>query len=76
MATDESVSGPTAHRQGPAPVHQRPRQPAEQIAAPYKQRWQLELFFKWIKQNLKITRFIGTGENAIRSDNRLRHTSC
>jgi hypothetical protein len=41
--------------------------PAEEIAALYKERWQIELFFKWIKQNLKITRFIGTSENAIRT---------
>ena len=41
--------------------------PAEEIAALYKERWQIELFFKWIKQNLKITRFMGTSENAIRS---------
>jgi hypothetical protein len=41
--------------------------PAEQIAALYKERWQIELFFKWIKQNLKIARFMGTSENAIRS---------
>jgi hypothetical protein len=41
--------------------------PAEQIAALYKERWQIELFFKWIKQNLKITCFLGTSENAIRS---------
>lgn len=41
--------------------------PAQQIAALYKERWQIELFFKWIKQNLKINRFIGTSENAIRS---------
>jgi hypothetical protein len=41
--------------------------PAEDIAALYKERWQIELFFKWIKQNLKITRFMGTSENAIRS---------
>ena len=41
--------------------------PAEHIAALYKERWQIELFFKWIKQNLKITRFMGTSENAIRT---------
>lgn len=41
--------------------------PAEAIAALYKERWQIELFFKWIKQNLKITRFIGTSENAMRT---------
>ena len=41
--------------------------PAEEIAALYKERWQIELFFKWIKQNLKISRFMGSSENAIRS---------
>ncbi len=41
--------------------------PAEEIAALYKERWQIELFFKWIKQNLKICRFMGSSENAIRS---------
>jgi len=40
--------------------------PPEQIAELYKMRWQIELFFKWIKQNLKIKRFLGTSENAIR----------
>ena len=40
--------------------------PAEQVAALYKQRWQIELFFKWIKQNLKIRHFLGTSENAVR----------
>jgi len=39
---------------------------ATEIAALYKQRWQIELFFKWIKQNLKIKRFIGTSENAVK----------
>ena len=32
----------------------------------YKQRWQIELFFKWIKQHLKIKTFWGTSENAVR----------
>ena len=32
----------------------------------YKQRWQIELFFKWIKQNLKIKQFYGTSENAVK----------
>ena len=41
--------------------------PAEEIAALYKERWQIELFFKWIKQNLRITKFMGTSENAIRT---------
>jgi hypothetical protein len=40
---------------------------AEEIAALYKERWQIELFFKWIKQNLKISRFMGESENAIRT---------
>ncbi len=40
--------------------------PAEEIAELYKQRWQIELFFKWIKQNLKIRHFLGTSENAVR----------
>lgn len=40
--------------------------PAEEIAELYRQRWQIELFFKWIKQNLRIRRFLGTSENAIR----------
>ena len=39
--------------------------PAEEIMALYKQRWQIELFFKWIKQNLKIKRFFGTSEQAV-----------
>lgn len=39
---------------------------AEEIADLYKQRWQIELFFKWIKQNLKIKHMLGTSENAVR----------
>jgi transposase len=39
---------------------------AEQIAMLYKNRWQIELFFKWIKQHLKIKSFWGTSENAVR----------
>lgn len=38
---------------------------AKQIADIYKQRWQIELFFKWIKQNLKIKTFLGTSKNAV-----------
>jgi IS4 transposase len=38
---------------------------AETIAAIYKERWQVELFFKAIKQNLKIKSFLGTSENAV-----------
>ncbi len=39
---------------------------AQSIADVYKARWDIELFFKWIKQNLKIKTFIGTSENAVR----------
>jgi hypothetical protein len=39
--------------------------PASTVAAIYKERWQIELFFKWLKQNLKIKRFIGTSANAV-----------
>jgi hypothetical protein len=39
---------------------------AEHIALLYKNRWQVELFFKWIKQHLKIKSFWGTSENAVR----------
>lgn len=38
---------------------------AATIAAIYKSRWQIELFFKWIKQNLKIKTFLGTSKNAV-----------
>jgi hypothetical protein len=38
---------------------------AMQVAEIYKQRWQIELFFKWIKQNLKIKTFLGTSKNAV-----------
>jgi hypothetical protein len=41
--------------------------PAVTIAALYKCRWQIELFFKWIKQNLEIKSFYGTSENAVKS---------
>lgn len=37
------------------------------IAQLYKQRWQVELFFKWIKQHLRIQLFYGTLENAVRA---------
>lgn len=40
---------------------------AKTIADIYKDRWQIELFFKWIKQNLKIKSFIGTTKNAVMS---------
>lgn len=40
--------------------------PAETIADLYKTRWEIELFFRWIKQTLKIRKFLGTSENAVR----------
>jgi IS4 transposase len=39
---------------------------AQEIADLYKRRWAIELFFRWIKQVLKITKFVGTTENAVR----------
>ena len=41
--------------------------PALTICALYKSRWSVELFFKWVKQNLRIKRFYGTSENAVRT---------
>jgi IS4 transposase len=40
--------------------------PAEKVAELYKSRWEIELFFKWIKQNLKIKKFLGRSENAVK----------
>lgn len=56
-------------RQGKAPmrlVTNDLARPATEIAALYKERWQIELLFKWIKQNLKIKRFLGRSENAVK----------
>lgn len=39
---------------------------ADEIALMYKQRWGIELFFKWLKQNLKIKQFLGRSENAVK----------
>jgi len=41
--------------------------PALTIAQIYKCRWQVELFFKWIKQHLRIKAFYGTSENAVKT---------
>src|ERR1700746_3721452 len=41
--------------------------PAGSIAALYKSRWQVELFFKWIKQHLRIKQFYGTSDNAVKT---------
>ena len=41
--------------------------PSETIAALYKARWEIELFFKWIKQNLRVKTFYGTSPNAVKT---------
>lgn len=41
--------------------------PALTVARLYRDRWQIELFFKWIKQHLKIKRFFGTSDNSVKS---------
>ena len=41
--------------------------PAASICALYKSRWQVELFFKWIKQHLRIKQFYGTSDNAVKT---------
>jgi len=40
---------------------------AQEIADLYRRRWAIELFFRWVKQNLKIDHFFGTSENAVRT---------
>jgi hypothetical protein len=40
--------------------------PADEVAELYKRRWQIELFFRWVKHGLKIRHFLGTSENAVR----------
>ena len=42
-------------------------QPALTICDLYKSRWQVELFFKWIKQHLRIKAFYGTSENPVKT---------
>jgi putative transposase len=57
------------------PEHDRPlvlatndlTSPAQAIAERYRDRWQIELFFKWIKQHLHLTRFLGRTSNAVRT---------
>lgn len=41
--------------------------PADEIAELYKRRWQIELFFRWVKHTLKVRHFFGTSENAFQS---------
>jgi len=57
-------------RPGKTPLHlvtNDAERPAEAIADLYRQRWQIELFFKWLKQRLKIRRFLGRSENAVKT---------
>lgn len=57
-------------REGKSPLHLVTNDlssPALRIAELYKQRWQIELFFKWIKQNLRIKAFFGRSENAVKT---------
>lgn len=57
------------HRKGKYPlilVTNLKNLPAENIAALYKARWDIELFFKWIKQNLRIKKFLGRSMNAVK----------
>jgi IS4 transposase len=66
---DTSLREVVVARDGKAPlrlVTNDLTRPATEIAALYKERWQIELLFKWIKQNLKIRRFLGRSENAIK----------
>lgn len=56
-------------RAGREPLHlvtNDPQRSAAEIAELYKERWQIELFFKWIKQNLKIKSFLGRSQNAVK----------
>lgn len=59
----------SVHRDGKTPLilatNDMKRSPIE-IAALYKKRWDIELFFKWLKQNLKIKQFLGRSENAVK----------
>ncbi len=55
--TEKKLTFLTNHHLLPAPI----------ICALYKSRWQIELFFKWIKQHLRIKAFYGTSENAVKT---------
>jgi len=59
----------TVEREGKTPlvlVTNLQNLPAESIAKLYKSRWDVELFFKWIKQNLKIKKFLGRSKNSVK----------
>ena len=55
--TDKTFNFLTNHFTVPAPI----------VAELYRCRWQVELFFKWIKQHLRIKSFFGTSENAVKT---------
>ena len=60
------LQGPRDRQDAGVP-HQHFTLPAATICALYKSRWQVELFFKWIKQHLRIKQFYGTSENAVKT---------
>lgn len=66
---DTELREVVVERDGKPPLHLITNdlaRPAAEIASLYKERWQIELFFKWIKQNLKIKTFLGHSENAVK----------
>lgn len=66
---DKPLREVVVEREGKTPLHlvtNDPTRPATEIAALYRERWKIELLFKWLKQNLKITRFLGRSENAVK----------
>ena len=66
---DTQLREVVVERDGKPPLHLITNdltRPAAEIADLYKERWQIELFFKWIKQNLKIKTFLGRSENAVK----------
>lgn len=68
MEYSDTLRSISVKREGKAPlilVTNLKDLPAEKIAELYKSRWEIELFFKWIKQNLKIKKFLGRSENAV-----------
>jgi IS4 transposase len=67
-----STSDPTTHKRLVFLTNQFAL-PALSIADLYRCRWQVELFFKWIKQHLRIKAFFGTSENAVKDTNLDRH---
>lgn len=70
LCSDKILKRVIVQREGKSPlilVTNDLNRSSEEIAELYKQRWQIELFFKWIKQNLKIKKFLGKSENAVKT---------